>query len=73
MLKNQLEKNKEHYFLFSADTKDIMVEFETIKKDPLQYYDSDTTNLFLSALGDACLVNVIVFKSEYTKSWVVNL
>ena len=50
-----------------------MVEFETIKKDPLQYYDSDTTNLFLSALGDACLVNVIVFKSEYTKSWVVNL
>ena len=60
-LKNQLEKNKEHYSHFSVDTKDIMVEFETIIKDPLKFYDSDTTDLFLSALGDAFKVNVIVF------------
>ena len=33
MLKNQLEKNKEHYSHFSADTKNIMVEFQTIKKN----------------------------------------
>ena len=52
VLKNQLEKNMEHYSHFSADTKDIIVEFETIIKDPLNFYDSDTTGLFLSALGD---------------------
>ena len=41
VLKNQLEKNKEHYSHFSGDAKDIMVEFETIMKDPLKFYDSD--------------------------------
>ena len=35
VLKNQLEKNKEHYSHFSVDTMDIMVEFETIMKHPL--------------------------------------
>ena len=38
-----------------------MVEFETTMKDPLKFYDSDTTDLFLSALGDALKVVVIVF------------
>ena len=52
LLKNQLEKNREHYSHVSADIKDIMVEFETMK-DPLKSYDSDTTYLFFSALGGA--------------------
>ena len=73
MLKNQLEKNKEHYSHFSADTNDFMVEFETVMKDPLKSYDSYTTYLFLSALGDAFKVNVIVFQSNDAKGWVVNL
>ena len=33
MLEKQLQKNKEHCSHFSADTKNIMVEFEMIKKD----------------------------------------
>ena len=37
VLKNQLEKNKEHYSHFSADTKDFMVEFETRIKDLLRF------------------------------------
>ena len=73
VLKNQLEKNNEHYSHFSADTKDIMVEFEIIMKDPLKFYGSDTTDLFLSALGDALKVNVIVFQSDDAKCWVVTL
>ena len=52
LLKNQLEKNREHYSNVSADIKDIMVEFETMK-DPLKSYDSDTTYLFFGALGGA--------------------
>ena len=71
VLKNQPEKNKEHYSHFSANTKGIMVEFETIMKDPLKFYDSDTTDLFLSALGNA--FNVIVFQPDDAKCWVVNL
>ena len=51
VLKSQLEKNKEHYSDFSADTKDIMVEFETIMKDPLNFYDPDTTDFFGVPLG----------------------
>ena len=39
-----------------------MVKFETIIKDHLKFYDSDTTDLFLSALGDAFKVNVIIFQ-----------
>ena len=73
VLKNQLEKNKEYYSHFCADTKDIMVEFETIMKDPLNFYDSDTTDLFLSALGDAFEVNVIIFQLDDAKCWAVNL
>ena len=46
MLKNQLEKNKEDYSHFRADIKDIMVEFEAIAKDTLNFYDSDTTRYF---------------------------
>ena len=38
-----------------------MVEFEAIAKDTLKFYDSDTTEVFLSALRDAFKVNVIVF------------
>ena len=64
VLKNQLEKNKEHYSHFSADTKDIMVEFETIMKDPLKFYGSDTTDL---------KVNEILFQSDDAKCWVVTL
>ena len=72
VLQNQLEKNKELYSHFSADTKDIMVEFETMK-DPLKFYDSGPTDLFLTALGDDFKVNIIVFQSDDTMSWVVNL
>ena len=36
-----------------------MVKFETIMKDPLKFFDSDTADLFLSVLGDAFKVNVI--------------
>ena len=50
-----------------------MAKFETIMKDPLKFYDSDMTDLFLSALGDAFEVNVIVFQSDDAKCWVVNL
>ena len=42
VLKNQLEKNKEHYSHFSDDAKDIMVEFEITMKDPLKLCDSDS-------------------------------
>ena len=67
VLKNQLEKNKEHYSHFIAGTKNIMVQFETIMKDPLTFYDSDRTYLFLSALGDAFKVNVIAFQLDDAK------
>ena len=50
-----------------------MVEFETTMKDPLKLYDSDTTDLFLSALTDAFEINAIVCQSDDAKCWVVNL
>ena len=73
VLENQSEKNKEHYSYFIAGTKDIMVEFEMIMKDPLKLYDSDTTDSFLSALTDAFEINAIVCQSDDAKCWVVNL
>ena len=42
-------------------------------KDSLKFFDSDTTDLFSSALGDAFEVNVIIFQSDDAKCWVVNL
>ena len=67
VLKNQLEKNKKHYSHFSAETRDIIVESETIMKDPLKFYDYDSADLFLSAPGDAFKVNVIFF-NQMTQS-----
>ena len=67
VLENQSEKNKEHYSYFIAGTKDIMVEFETIMKDPLKLYDSDTTDLFLSALTDAFEI-MQLFVNQMTQS-----
>ena len=44
-----------------------MVELETIRKDPLKIYDSDTTDLFLSALTDAFEI-MQLFVNQMTQS-----
>ena len=50
----------------------MLKDFERILKNPLKNYDSDTTDLFLTALGSAFQVNVIIFQSDEKECWIVD-
>ena len=67
MLRNQFEKSKEHYCHLNADTKDIILEFESIMKNLLTFYDSETTHLLFDCSCDAFKVYVIVFQWDGAK------
>ena len=70
MLKNQLEKNEEHCSHFSADTKNIMVKFETIKKDlNILWFDK-----FIFECPWGCFYSYcnFFFQSDDAKYWIVN-
>jgi len=72
-LRDQLTSFKAYYSNFSESSVDIVEELDRIFQNPLANYDSDTTDLFLSALSDHFEVNVVVYQSNAEKCWIVNL
>ena len=51
---------------------DLIHQFEHYLKNPLAYYDKDIADLFLDALGMAYKVNIIVFRSNLTKCYILD-
>ena len=44
------------------DSVNVLVELEKFLSDPLRYYNSGTSNFFLTALGKAYDANIVVYK-----------
>ena len=50
-----------------------MQELELFLDNPLAYYNNNTADLFLVALGNAYKVNILVFQSNEQKCWIYDL
>ena len=66
-LKNEIYQNS------SLDDIDVLDVYEQYLQSPLKHYNSDTADLFLTALGMAFKVNVMVFKSDHEKCVILDL
>ena len=58
---------------FSSNEVDILIELDNFLKNPLKYYNSDTVDLFLMALGNAYQCRIIVYKCTETNKWTNDL
>ena len=66
-LRKEFLTNYKSYHSFSDDSVNILLELEKFLSDPLRYYNSDTFNFFLIALGKAYDANIVVYKSNPEK------
>ena len=63
-LRKEFLTNYKSYQSFSDDSLNVHVELEKFLSDLLRYYNSDTSNFFLIALGKAYDANIVVYKSN---------
>ena len=74
-LTDHLVSFKHYYSKVSENILDVVSELleYRIFENPLENYDSETTDLFLSPLGHTFDVNVIVYQSIHERCWILNL
>ena len=60
-LRSEIPRNFAEYSAFSSDKVNVQTELNRFLANPLQYYNSDTVDLFLIVLGDSCTCNSIVY------------
>ena len=66
--------NYNFYSEFSSNEVNILTELEKFLKNPLKYYNSNTTvDLFLMALGNAYQCRIIVYECTETNTWTNDL
>ena len=61
-LRSEILRNFEEYSAFSSDKVNVLTELDKSLANPLQYYNSDTVDLFLIALGNSYACNTIVYR-----------
>ena len=61
-LRSEILRNFEEYSTFSSDRVNVLIELDRFLANPLQYYNSDTADLFLTALGKSYACNTIVYR-----------
>ena len=71
-LRKEFITNYKSYQSFRDDSVNVLVELERLLSDPLRYYNSDTSNFFLIALGKAYNANIVVYKSNSEKCWITD-
>ena len=59
-VRSEILRKFDEYSAFSSDKVNVLTELDRFLANPLQYYNSDTTDLFLIALGDSYASNAIV-------------
>ena len=61
-LRSEMLGNFDGYSAFSSDKVNVLTEFDRFLANPLQYYNSDTVDLLLIALGNSYACNTIVYR-----------
>ena len=72
-LRSKVLHDYNFYSKFSSNEVDISTELDNFLKNPLKYYNSDTVDLFLMALGNACQYRIVVFECTETNTWTNDL
>lgn len=72
-LRKELLTKYEFYKQFSSADVNILSELEKFLESPLNYYNTNSTDLFLAALGNAFQVNVIVLQADENLCWLCDL
>ena len=68
----KLSTNKD-YGNFTTSVMNISNELQLFLNSPMTYYNADTTDLFLFALGNFFDVNIVIFKSNERECWAEDL
>ena len=72
ILKLELSTNKD-YGNFTTSGVNISNELQLFLNSPMTYYNADTTDLFLFALGNFFDINTVIFKSNERECWAEDL
>ena len=65
--------NYNFYSEFSFDEVNILTELDNFLKNLLKYYDNETVDLFLKALGNAYQCRIVVYECTKTNTWTNDL
>ena len=72
ILKLELSSNKD-YGNFTTSGVDISNELQLFLNSPMTYYNANTSDLFLFALGNFFDINIVIFKSNERECWAEDL
>ena len=72
-LRSEILRKFDEYSAFSSDKVNVLTELDRFLANPLQYYNSDTTDLFLIALGNSYASNAIVHPCTEKDTWTTNI
>ena len=72
-LRSEILRNFDEYSAFSTDKVNVLTELDRFLAKPLQYYNSDTVDLFLIALGNSYVCNTIVYRCTEKDTWTTNI
>ena len=72
ILKLELSTNKD-YGNLTTSGKNTSNELQLFLNSPMTYYNADTTDLFLFALGNFFDINIVIFKSNERECWAEDL
>ena len=57
-LRRELLTKFDFYKMFSSKDIDILIELDKFLESPLTYFNESTSDLFLAALGNACICDI---------------
>ncbi len=72
-LRSEMLKNYDFYKEFTASHINILAELDNFLQNPLQYYNSDTCDTFLMALGNALKYKTVILQASAESCWTVNM
>jgi len=72
-LRKEINSNNEFYNSFLESDMIIEEEIERYLESPLDFYDTNSSDLIITALRNAFKVNAIVFQSNYKRCWIIDL
>ena len=71
-LRSELLCRYEFYKNFCADPCNILEDLDNFLEDPLKFYNCESGNIFLMALGNAFKVNTVILQSDANRCWTTD-
>ena len=72
-LRSEILQNFTFYKEFCRENVDLLFELNSFLKKPLEYFNTDSCDTSLMAVGNAMKCNTVILQSSSDKCWTVNL